>query len=243
MMQVSHFIKKTELRQCRVQGLEIPLVVNEKIFPPSPHGLFFAEKIKINSGETVIDVGTGSGLLAIMSAKLGAGKVWATDVSRSAIKVALANSLLNDVNIKFIHGSYFGESSNKFDVIIANLPQELVHNTYLKNIGNLAGSIDGGKGGNQILIDFLRIAPNFMNERSRLYLPVVTLTNYEETIRNLLHYYNVQLVAFVPSETKEFVSEFIDDYRPLQKRGIINIFKRENKWMIYEFIFLLTKKM
>lgn len=46
---------------------------------------------------SVLDVGTGSGILAIAAALLGAGRVWAVDVDPVAVEAATANAALNGV--------------------------------------------------------------------------------------------------------------------------------------------------
>jgi len=70
MVRILHFVQKPEVRENNIQNVKFELEVNEHIFPPSPHGSFFAENMKINAGESVIDIGTGSGFLGILAAKL-----------------------------------------------------------------------------------------------------------------------------------------------------------------------------
>ena len=134
MTRVLHFVQKPEVRKYDIQNVKFELEVNEHIFPPSPHGSFFVENMKINAGESVIDVGTGSGFLAILATKLG-GKVSATDNYKDAIELAKKNAEKNNVSIDFQQGNYFANFNKKFDVIVANLPQEKVHKDYQKAIG------------------------------------------------------------------------------------------------------------
>ncbi len=71
---------------------------------------------------TVLDVGTGSGCIAITIAKLSDALVTATDISSRALKVAKRNALLNKVNVKFLQRDLLKNLTPKFDLIIANLP-------------------------------------------------------------------------------------------------------------------------
>jgi len=76
----------------------------------------------------VLDVGTGSGILAIAALKLGAQKVQAIDIDRLALEAAKENAKLNKIyrGISFRLASP-DQISGKFDLIIANLlPQELM---------------------------------------------------------------------------------------------------------------------
>ena len=53
---------------------------------------------QIHGGETVFDIGCGSGILGIAAAKLGAGKVYCTDLDAKAVKVAGENTAENGVD-------------------------------------------------------------------------------------------------------------------------------------------------
>lgn len=61
----------------------------------------------VTPGTGVADVGTGSGILAIAAARLGAGRVVAVDVDPNAVKVAEANAAVNGVeeHVVFAPGS------------------------------------------------------------------------------------------------------------------------------------------
>ena len=242
MTRVLHFVRKPELRAYSFQGKEIELVVDEKVFPPSAHGSFFADNLVVNPGETVIDIGTGSGLLAVLAAKSG-GITFATDRDRDAIKLARENAVRNKVRIDFEVGQYFAGFERKFDVIIANLPQEIVHKSYQKAIGKkLSKTIHGGPNGNKYLLEFLDTAKNFIHENSRIYLIVYSLTDYASTIRKIVSNYSAKLVAFDPGPTKEFVEDNIEFYLRLNQIGKIKIFKEKEKWKAHEYLFELRKK-
>ncbi len=242
MERVLHFVKKSEVRKYDIQRIRFNLEVNDHIFPPSPHGSFFAENMKINADETVIDVGTGSGFLAILAAKLG-GKVSATDNDRDAIELAKKNAVRNNVCIDFQQGNYFANFKKKFDVITANLPQEIVHKNYQKAIGKqLTASFNGGSDGNKQLLGFFDVAKKYMHDKSRLYISVYTATNYAQTLRKIIQNYNARLVAFDTAPTKEFVEDNIEWYLKLKEVGKIEIFKIGKKWMAHEYFFELTKK-
>jgi ribosomal protein L11 methyltransferase len=71
------------------------------------------------AGESVIDYGCGSGILAIAAKKLGAGLVVGTDIDDQAIIAALANALDNEVEIPFTSSKQF--TSEPADVVVANI--------------------------------------------------------------------------------------------------------------------------
>jgi release factor glutamine methyltransferase len=72
-----------------------------------------------------LDVGTGSGVIAVFACYLGAGRVVAVDINPSAVKSAKYNAKLHGFNkVIEIKRSNLFESveGEKFDVITANLP-------------------------------------------------------------------------------------------------------------------------
>ncbi|MDO8627171.1 MAG: methyltransferase [Candidatus Diapherotrites archaeon] len=242
MTRVLHFVKKSELRKFVLQNQELEIEVNGRVFPPSLHGEFFAQNFKVNKDENVIDVGTGTGILGILAAKLG-GKVYATDISKDAIELAKLNAEKNNVKIEFRFGQYFAGFEEKFDVIIANLPQEIVHKSYKKTIGSkLTKSINGGSTGNMSLLEFFDVAKDHMHGNSRLYIIVNTVTDYSSTLRKIIKNYSAKLIAFNSGPTKEFVEDNIDWYLKLNEQGKIKIFKEKNKWKAHEYLFELSLK-
>ncbi len=87
------------------------------------------------TGKTVLDVGAGSGILAIVAAKLGA-RVMGVDVDAGTVPVAVENARRNGKRIAFVHGvledvlnGRFEHdvplSKERFDVLVANLFAEL----------------------------------------------------------------------------------------------------------------------
>lgn len=242
MVRVLYFVKKSEIRRYDIQNIKFELEINEHVFPPSPQGKFFAENMRINAGETVIDIGTGSGFLAILAAKLG-GKVSATDNDKDAIELSKKNAAKNNVSVNFQQGEYFANFNKKFDVIVANLPQEIVHENYKKAIGEqLTRSFDGGPDGNKQVLEFLDIAKKYMHDKSRIYIIVYTVTNYAQTLKKIIQNYKAQLVAFDIGPTKEFVEDNIDWYLKLNEAGKLRIFRIGKEWMAHEYLFELTLK-
>ena len=79
------------------------------------------ERLK-KKGLSVLDVGTGSGILSIIAAKLGAKEVWGIDIDGVALENARENVGKNHVSdiVKLRKGS-IGRVQKKFDIIIANI--------------------------------------------------------------------------------------------------------------------------
>ncbi|MBD8028331.1 50S ribosomal protein L11 methyltransferase [Ureibacillus sp. Re31] len=85
------------------------------------------EKV-INKGDTVVDVGTGSGVLSIAAAMLGAKKVHALDLDEVAVKSARENIKLNNVQhvAEVFHGNLLDTVTEQADVVVANILAEII---------------------------------------------------------------------------------------------------------------------
>jgi ribosomal protein L11 methyltransferase len=71
---------------------------------------------------SILDVGTGSGILSIIAAKLRAKEVWGIDIDGVAVEIARENVKMNRVSdiVKIRKGS-IGHLQKKFDMIVANI--------------------------------------------------------------------------------------------------------------------------
>jgi ribosomal protein L11 methyltransferase len=77
------------------------------------------------SGKTVLDVGTGSGILAVAAAKCGAARVVGVDVDPLAVRAATENAERNGVRIEIREGSA-ADVAGTFDVVLANLVADVI---------------------------------------------------------------------------------------------------------------------
>lgn len=84
----------------------------------------------IENSHTVIDVGTGSGILMVAANKLGVKEIWGVDIDPDACEVAKENLILNgitDENTKVLVGNLLNVVENKtFDVVVANILADVI---------------------------------------------------------------------------------------------------------------------
>ena len=82
----------------------------------------------VKSGDYVTDVGTGSGVLAIGAALLGAKHVHALDLDEVAVRSANINVKLNKVQhiANVVHGNLLDTVEQQSDVVVANILAEII---------------------------------------------------------------------------------------------------------------------
>lgn len=85
------------------------------------------EKV-VKEGDTVIDIGTGSGVLSIGAALLGAKSVHALDLDEVAVRSAKENVALNKVEdtVSVFHGNLLDTVKEPADVVVANILAEII---------------------------------------------------------------------------------------------------------------------
>ena len=111
---------------------DLKFKVNENVLIPRPetselvHLITKSQKPTANSQQSILDIGTGSGCIAISLAKqVPQSQVYALDISEKALNVAKENANINNVDITFIHDdilSLRNKIETKFDIIVSNPP-------------------------------------------------------------------------------------------------------------------------
>lgn len=82
----------------------------------------YSKKIFKDKKLNIIDLGTGSGCIAVTLAKELNSNVSAVDISKSALEIAKNNAKENNVNINFIENDMLNNIDDKFDIIVSNPP-------------------------------------------------------------------------------------------------------------------------
>lgn len=77
---------------------------------------------------SVIDVGTGSGVLAVTAAKLGAAPILAVDLDPVAVKTAAENVLINNVagQVTVVEGDLLKKAGQPADLVVANIVADVI---------------------------------------------------------------------------------------------------------------------
>jgi release factor glutamine methyltransferase len=157
------------------------------VFYPRSDSLMLAERVaeRVRPGERVLDVFTGSGVLAISAGLAGASDVWAVDVSRRAAACAALNGRLNGVRVRTRVGDMFGPvGEQRFDAVLANPPYVPSGEDDSPPRG-AARAWEGGPDGRALLDPFLRAVPDHLRPGGRVLVVHSSLCGVSPTLELL----------------------------------------------------------
>lgn len=174
----------------------------------------YIKKLFPNQDIKMIDIGTGSGCIPITLKKyFPNSNISAVDISQNALKVAVDNSLSNNVDINFIHSDLFKNVSGKYHCIISNPP-------YIKE--------------NEEIMDIVK-----NNEpHLALYAPNEGLYFYEEILKEAKKYLEDKfIIAFEIGETQgQDILDIAGKYFPTSK-----ILLEKDLQHLDRFIFIINE--
>ncbi|NJE11205.1 HemK2/MTQ2 family protein methyltransferase [Thermococcus sp. MAR1] len=158
----------------------IRLKLHPQVYEPAEDTFLLAENLAVREGDLALDVGTGTGLIALLMARK-ARFVLGVDINPLAVEVARENARLNGIqNVEFRLSDLFENVEGKFDVITFNAP-------YLP--GEPEEPIDlalvGGKSGREVLDRFIREVPEYLKPCGVVQIVQSSITGVEETLRRL----------------------------------------------------------
>jgi D-alanine-D-alanine ligase len=165
------------------------LFVPQGVHVPPPSTIQLAGLLDIQPEERVLELGCGTGLLAIAAARLGAKRVVAIDVDAKALEATTHNARLNGVErqIEVCSGSWYEAAElersisgkkKRYDAIVATPPQTPGPFPF--------GPRYGGPDGTKHLVAVIDSAPSFLiPRRGRLWLLVISLANIKAILQRL----------------------------------------------------------
>lgn len=159
-------------------------LVDEQVYEPAEDSFLIAKKLEVTENDSVLEVGTGCGILAVLAAET-VKKVVAVDINPHAIECAKMNAETNGAKegIDFRQGDLFQpiEKGELFSVIVFNSP-------YLPSERGeedtwIGKAWAGGQDGRKVIDRFITEAPQFLAEGGRIMLVQSSLSNINQTIQ------------------------------------------------------------
>ena len=156
--------------------------VNKKVLAPRMETEILVEEVLKSAKERkkceILDIGTGSGAIAVSIAKNSPAKVVAVDISKQALEVAKDNAKKNDVKVEFLQSDVFSglKKNKKFDIIVSNPP-------YIRTL-DIEGldeevknydprlALDGGEDGLDFYRNIISQAPNHLKREGLIFFEI-----------------------------------------------------------------------
>lgn len=163
----------------KVQGVALRLSLHPtRMFVPNLMSWWSAAWMHVRPGEAFADIGCGSGLHAILAARLGARRAVGVDVNPLALRVARENARRNGVadRCRFFLGSLGGplrERGLRVDAAVYNAPHFPGASLTPGIPRDLRRCVDGGPDGSRLHVRFIRELRTVLRPEGRLYEPLV----------------------------------------------------------------------
>ena len=148
---------------------------DDNVYVPAEDSYMLADNLQIKPGQSVLEIGTGSGIVAMYASRL-TDNITVTDINFDACELARKNFEDNGIeNIEILFGNLFEPVKNrKFDVILFNTPYLPTEDgDVIEDTINYA--FDGGLNGRKVIDVFLNEVKNHLNQNSMAF--------------NIQHYY------------------------------------------------------
>ena len=158
---------------------------HDNVYVPAEDSYLLADNLEIRQGQSVLEIGTGSGIVAMYASRL-TDDITVTDINFDACELARKNFEDNNIeNIEILFGNLFEPVQNrKFDVILFNTPYlPTEEGEVLDDTINYA--FDGGLNGRKVIDVFLNEVGNHLNDGGIVQLIQSSLSGNEETLEKL----------------------------------------------------------
>lgn len=211
------------------RGGPLSLVLGNRVFAPTHTSREVAEGISVRPGDTVIDVGAGSGVLSFVAARLGAAKVWGTDVVEEAVAFARRNAErlgLTD-RVEFVHGSLFEPLGDmRANVIIGDvsgIPDEIAQESDW-----FPGGFSGGPTGAEVPMAMLEASRDHILPGGRLYLPTGSIQDENAVLRAARRIFGENGVSQLREKLLPLPAKIAESavVRRLMESGVVEFFRR-----------------
>jgi release factor glutamine methyltransferase len=177
-----------------------------QVYQPAEDTYLLADNLQMERQCRVLEIGTGTGIIAIIAAKK-AKMVVATDINPQAINCALRNIITNKAyNVELRKGNLFEPVRNeKFDLILFNTP-------YLPSSPDetideeLDAAWNGGIDGRETIDKFIQNVKKHLNPGGKVQLVQSSLSDIEKTLENLK---DLGFNASVTAREKHFFEEVV----------------------------------
>jgi release factor glutamine methyltransferase len=162
----------------------------DEVYNPNDDSYMLLKIVEVARDEAFLEIGSGTGLIAIHAAKMGA-KVTATDVNPHAVELTRRNATRNQAHIQVLQSDLFEKVNGYFDVIAFNPP-------YLPGDSNSTSWIErswsGGGKGSEVSVSFLDQAWRHLTPGGRIYMVLSSLTGLTSVLKAAKERYESEML-------------------------------------------------
>ena len=159
-------------------GLKLRL--HPQVYEPAEDTFLLAENLKVKERFTALDIGTGTGIIALLMAKR-AKFVLGVDINPIAIEIARENARINGIkNVEFRVSDLFENVKGRFDIITFNPPYLPGKTEELEGLIDLA--LIGGKSGREVLDRFIDQVKKYLTPKGIVQVVQSSITGIERTM-------------------------------------------------------------
>jgi release factor glutamine methyltransferase len=204
------------------------------VFAPRSDSRMLARAVadRVGPGSSVLDVCTGSGIVAVAAALAGANSVTAVDLSRRAVACAWMNARLNRSAVRVLRGDLFGPlGDERFDLIASN-PPYLPGWSPPERARGAARAWEGGSDGRVLIDRICAEAPERLLPGGRILIVHSSICDPDETVRRLTE---AGLDAGVAEAARGPFGALLSARAPhLAARGVLGLGEREEEMLVVE---------
>jgi len=171
--------------------LTIDIEMLPEVYSPSDDSYLLLDVIEVSPESKLLDMGTGSGIIALHAAKAGA-RVAAVDVNPFAVKCARANAFRNDLKIEVVESDLFDNVKGIYDIITFNppyLPAEERSSSWIEK------SWSGGSEGSEVVTRFLDKAWLYLSPGGSIYVVLSSLGSLRSVLKSARERYEGEMLA------------------------------------------------
>ena len=179
-------------------------IESSEVYSPSDDSFLILKVVEVAPGERLLDMGCGSGLVALHAAKAGA-QVTAADINPFAVDCTRRNAARNNLRIDVLRSDLFEDIRGNFDIITFNppyLPEETRSTSWIEK------SWSGGNEGSEVAVRFIVDAWKHLSPGGRIYIILSSLGGLTTALKSARQRYVCEML-----EEKHMFFESIYAYR------------------------------
>jgi SAM-dependent methyltransferase len=215
------------------RGGPFTILLAPGVFAPTRTSIEVAEGLTIHPGETVIDVGSGSGVLSFVAARLGAARVFGTEINPVAVEVARRNAAILGLgeSVDFREGSLFeplaGIRANVVIGDVSGIPDDIAAASDW-----FPGGFSGGPTGAEVPVAMLEGSRDHLAPGGRLYLPTGSIQDEVAVLRAARRIFGDRIrklrERMLPLPGKITDSAMV---RRLMDSGVVQFIRKGSRWL------------